>query len=94
MATKKAKREAALAKREEFLRKEKERGLAAQAAGRRSEQVEQKQMRSVASRMTFEDRRELGHEQDRILLERCGAKRPDGKPTLKAKKAMKKLHAN
>ncbi|QAY16277.1 hypothetical protein SEA_ICEWARRIOR_65 [Streptomyces phage IceWarrior] len=48
MATKKQKREAALAKREAFLKKERERGLAAQREGREIEAYRQEKLKSDA----------------------------------------------
>jgi hypothetical protein len=53
MATKKQKREAALAKRAEFMAEEKERGLAAQASGRRSEAEERKRMSEASRRINI-----------------------------------------
>lgn len=50
MATKKQKREAALAKREEFLREERESGLRAQAMDRAQQEIIRKEAESLNDR--------------------------------------------
>lgn len=55
MATKKQKREAALAKREQFMAEEKARGLAAQGQSRVSEVQERKRLSEVAQRVNIHD---------------------------------------
>lgn len=95
MATKKQKREAALAKREEFLRKERERGLEAQAAGRRSEAEERKRMSEMARRINIQHNEtvnRLATTAQKAQIEReveSLRTRPDGRLTLKSKRKLK-----
>lgn len=48
MATKKQKREVALAKREQFIKEEAERGLAAQRQAREADEKEREKLRQIA----------------------------------------------
>lgn len=56
MATKKQKREAALARREQFLKDERERGLAAQKAARAEEEEERAASRAMAEEINARHR--------------------------------------
>lgn len=95
MATKKAKREAAMAKREQFLADEKTRGLAAQESGRRSDAEERKRMSELARKVNIRHQETLARiatavEKKQIEQELAALPtRPDGKLTLKARRKLR-----